>query len=87
MKFSIIFIEQKCYVLDFKNCKIKQSVKNFQLMQSYSNNPDKSINDEICLQFGRTGENSYILDFKFPFSPFQALSVALSSVDNKIACE
>jgi tubby and related proteins len=82
-----MLLEQKCYVLDYKNRKIKQSVKNFQLIQSYSNNPEKPMNEEVCLQFGRTGENSYILDFKFPFSPFQAMSVALSSVDNKIACE
>jgi tubby-related protein 1 len=45
------------------------------------------INGEVLYQFGKTGENSYIVDFKFPFSPIQAFAIALSSIDNKLACE
>jgi tubby-related protein 1 len=48
---------------------------------------NNSSNEDILYQFGRTGDNSFILDFKFPFSPIQAFSIALSSIDNKLACE
>jgi tubby-related protein 1 len=72
--------EHQYYVLDYKNRKIRQSVKNFQLIQQ------DDILEDVVLQFGRSGDNSYILDFKFPFSPLQAVLVALSSIDDKIAC-
>jgi len=39
------------------------------------------------MQFGRTGDDSFSLDFQFPFSALQAFSVALSSFDGKLACE
>jgi hypothetical protein len=73
-------LEHGYYVLDYKNRKICQSVKNFQLIHQ------DDILEDVVLQFGRSGENNFILDFKFPFSPLQAVLVAMSSIDNKIAC-
>jgi tubby and related proteins len=84
---NIKILDRGCYLLDYKERNIKQSVKNFQLIQSNKMNIDTALNDEVLLQFARTSENSFILDFKFPFSPQQAVSIALSSIDNKIACE
>jgi tubby-related protein 1 len=39
------------------------------------------------MQFGRVNDFSFILDLKSPFSVLQALGVAISSFDSKIACE
>jgi tubby-related protein 1 len=41
----------------------------------------------VQLQFGRFGEEAFSLDFSWPFSPFQAFGIAISSFDYKIACE
>eukprot|EP00397_Hematodinium_sp_SG-2012_P027000 GEMP01028337.1.p1 GENE.GEMP01028337.1~~GEMP01028337.1.p1 ORF type:complete len:366 (+),score=65.15 GEMP01028337.1:180-1277(+) len=70
----------KSYVLDFNGRVSHPSVKNFQLVQSDNAN-------DIYLQFGRYGANKFNLDFGFPFSPFQALSIAISSLDYKISSE
>ena len=44
---------------------------------------------ETVMIFGRTGyePDAYSLDYSFPFSPFQAFCVALSSVDSHLICE
>ena len=43
----------------------------------------------MCLQFGRTGKDEFILDVKWPLSPFQAFALALSSFDSqgKVGCD
>jgi tubby-related protein 1 len=69
---------------------VKQSVKNFQLVRKPENEPESISHkekEEIFLQFGRKTDYTFILDFKYPLSPMQALAIALSSIDNKIACE
>lgn len=60
------------YVLNFKGRVNEPSIKNFQLIQEFDQN------EEVCLQFGKDSENSYHLDFRYPFSPFQAFNVALT---------
>eukprot|EP00397_Hematodinium_sp_SG-2012_P038744 GEMP01042195.1.p1 GENE.GEMP01042195.1~~GEMP01042195.1.p1 ORF type:complete len:368 (+),score=61.32 GEMP01042195.1:101-1204(+) len=70
----------KSFVLDFNNRVSMASVKNFQLVQEDDHN-------EIYLQFGRCGKHDFHLDFRFPLSPFQALSIAMSSLDYKICSE
>ena len=70
----------KAYVLNFNGRVDKASVKNFQLVDDRDDN-------KIYLQFGRTSETTFTLDFQWPFSPFQAFAIALSSFDNKFACE
>jgi tubby-related protein 1 len=67
-------------VLNFHGRVDKASVKNFQLV-------DERDEEKIYLQFGRISETNFNLDFQWPFSPFQAFAIALSSFDNKFACE
>ncbi len=41
----------------------------------------------MLLQFGKVDNNMYNLDFQYPFSPLQAVAIALSSCDNKLFCD
>lgn len=66
------------YVLDFGDRVKKPCVKNFQLVKQFDDD------ESVYLQFGRISENEFSLDFAHPWSPFQALCVALSSIDYKI---
>jgi hypothetical protein len=77
----------QAYSLDFQGRVTKPSNKNFQLTM-------KGVHG-TALQFGKiaTKEETespvtaiYSLDFQFPWSPLQALGVALSSSDRKLAC-
>lgn len=70
----------QAFVLNFNGRVDKASVKNFQLI-------DNEDENRIYLQFGRVGDQEFTLDFQWPFSPMQAFAVALSSFDNKLACE
>jgi tubby and related proteins len=42
---------------------------------------------DVILQFGRTGDDNFNMDVRFPMSPYQALSICLSSLDHKLGCE
>lgn len=35
--------------------------------------------DDAILQFGKSSEDEYVLDFKHPMSPLQAFGIALST--------
>ena len=66
------------FTLNFYDRITKLSVKNFQLVDR---------NDKDCavlMQFGKVSDNSYHLDYQYPFSLFQAFAVALSSFDSKL---
>lgn len=76
-------LEYKCYALDYHGRSIKQSLKNFQIISD----PGNVLNEEVLFQFGNTGEDAYILDFKFPFSKLQAFAIAISSIEDKMFCE
>ena len=39
------------------------------------------------MQFGRIDKEAFNVDFQWPISPIQAFAIALSSFDNKLACE
>ena len=57
----------------------KASVKNFQLVESKNEK-------KVEMQFGRnTEEDLFVLDVGYPFSIFQAFTIALSSLDFKIS--
>ena len=43
--------------------------------------------DQVSLQFGKTGEHMYTMDFSYPLSPLQAFQIVLSSFAHKLACE
>ncbi|GMI27633.1 hypothetical protein TeGR_g610 [Tetraparma gracilis] len=68
------------FVLNFNNRVTKPSVKNFQLVDQFDH-------EKIILQFGRVAKDEFTMDFQWPITPFQAFAIALSSFDNKIACE
>ena len=79
-----------CYVLKFKGRNVRKSVKNCQFVFSkcFENN-DVSIKDknEVLLQFAEVSDNSYILDFKYPFSELTAFAVGVISSASKMLCE
>lgn len=68
------------FVLNFNKRVTQASVKNFQL--TCNEDPDT-----VYLQFGRVGKDVFNMDFRFPFSPFQAFAICLSSFDYKLCCE
>jgi tubby-related protein 1 len=68
------------FVLNFNKRVTQASVKNFQL----TNNEEP---DTVFLQFGRVGKDVFNMDFRHPFSPFQAFAICLSSFDYKLCCE
>lgn len=39
------------------------------------------------MQFGRVAEDIFTMDFSYPLCAVQAMGIALSSFDNKLACE
>jgi hypothetical protein len=74
------------YTMDFRGRVTKSSIKNFQLHM------DGVVG--AALQFGKVAAREetggavsaiYTLDFQFPFSPLQALGVALSAFNRKVA--
>ncbi|KAG6431877.1 hypothetical protein SASPL_103447 [Salvia splendens] len=55
------------------------SVKNFQLLGGDG--------EDVILQFGKVGKDTFTMDYQYPLSAFQAFALCLSSFDTKIACE
>ncbi|XP_013098512.1 protein king tubby [Stomoxys calcitrans] len=72
--------ETQSYVLNFHGRVTQASVKNFQLVHD-------SDPEYIVMQFGRTSEDVFTMDYRYPLCALQAFAIALSSFDGKIACE
>ena len=73
----------KTYKLNF-NGRVKQkSKKNFIL--KYKDIIDKENENEKLLQCGKIDDNCYALDFISPLSPFEAFSISITSIINKIS--
>lgn len=72
--------ELNAYCLNFKGRVTEASVKNFQLVSDENQ-------DRVLLQFGKIGKNTFTMDYQWPMTAFQAFAIALSSFDNKLACE
>jgi len=72
--------DTQAFVLNFGGRVSLASVKNFQLVH------DQDL-DYIILQFGRTGADTFTMDFQYPLCPLQAIGMVLTSFDAKIACE
>ncbi|CAE5957630.1 unnamed protein product [Arabidopsis arenosa] len=74
----------KQHELDFRDrgrtgLRIQSSVKNFQL--TLTENPRQTI-----LQMGRVDKARYVIDFRYPFSGYQAFCICLASIDSKLCC-
>ncbi|KAJ4915926.1 Tubby-like protein 8 [Raphanus sativus] len=74
----------KQHELDFRDrgrtsLKIQSSVKNFQL--TLTENPRQTI-----LQMGRVDKAKFVIDFRYPFSGYQAFCICLASIDSKLCC-
>ncbi|XP_037916647.1 protein king tubby isoform X3 [Hermetia illucens] len=72
--------DTQSYVLNFHGRVTQASVKNFQLVHD-------SDPEYIVMQFGRTSEDVFTMDYRYPLCALQAFAIALSSFDGKIACE
>ncbi|CAL8469835.1 g9377 [Coccomyxa elongata] len=68
------------YCLNFKGRVTQASVKNFQLAAA-------DDLETVLLQFGKVGKDMFTLDYRWPLSAVQAFGIALTSFDNKLACE
>lgn len=69
-------------MLNFNGRVTLPSVKNLQLVDS--RDADEAT---IALQFGKTSETCFTLDWGYPFTPMQAFAIALSAFDWKLATE
>ncbi|GBG26921.1 Tubby protein [Hondaea fermentalgiana] len=72
--------KHRAWVLNFHGRVTRSSVKNFQLVR-----PDN--NDDVVLQFGRIGTDTFTMDMSWPISPVAALAVCVSSLHSKLAVE
>ncbi|XP_071791262.1 tubby-related protein 3-like [Asterias amurensis] len=72
--------DTQSYVLNFHGRVTQASVKNFQVV--HANDPEY-----IVMQFGRVAEEVFTMDFNYPLCAVQAMGIALSSFDSKLACE
>jgi tubby-related protein 1 len=72
--------ETQSYVLNFHGRVTQASVKNFQLVHT-------NDVDYIVMQFGRISTDHFTMDYSYPMCAIQAFGVAISSFDNKLACE
>jgi hypothetical protein len=72
--------ETQSYVLNFHGRVTQASVKNFQIVHPQNQ-------DYIVMQFGRVADDVFTLDYRYPLCAVQAFGIALSSFDNKLACE
>lgn len=64
------------FILTFTGRVTMPSVKNFQIVHPLEPT-------YITLTFGKEEQNSYILDFTYPWSPLNAFFVGLSALDHK----
>ncbi|ORX79834.1 Tub-domain-containing protein [Anaeromyces robustus] len=84
------------HCLNFSGRVTQPSIKNFQLiydkgnsyMKYFGNSYDESqkfepisVDNPILLQFGRCGSNNFSLDIRYPLSPLEAFSIALTTFD------
>ena len=80
--------EAGAYTLDFGGRVTVASVKNCQLMVAAGGGGGhNSASPPVLLQFGKTGPDSFSLDYRAPLSGLAAFGLALTALDGKLACE
>ncbi|UJR30699.1 hypothetical protein I4U23_018219 [Adineta vaga] len=71
--------ETKIHMLQYYgNRSVRPSKKNFQIILDHENHQE-----EVVMQFGRVDEDTFICDYRYPFSAIQAFSIGLSSFDKR----
>ncbi|EFJ16516.1 hypothetical protein SELMODRAFT_116378 [Selaginella moellendorffii] len=75
----------QCWCLNFRGRVTVASVKNFQLVAAteIGQPPQPSDPDNVILQFGKIGKDTFTMDYRYPLSAFQAFAISLSSFDTK----
>ena len=90
LSISLFRLEFSCYVLKFIHRHVRKSSKNFQLIFSINTFEIKNSNqleDNILLQFAEAGDNTFILDYKHPFTNLLAFAIGIISLASKKFCE
>lgn len=72
--------ELRSYALNFNGRVTVPSVKNFQIVHSQDA-------EYIIQQFGKVNQDTYTCDFSYPLNALQAFGIAITSLDNKLACD
>merc|ERR1712216_592644 len=62
------------YILDFRDRVTQASIRNFLAVRAEDE-------DDIVIQFGKVGDNSYTMDLSYPVSAFQAFAVSLTAFE------
>ena len=68
------------------NGRVKQTSKKNFILKFQDSNDEEKINEKL-LQCGKINDNCFALDFISPLSPFEAFSISITSIINKISCE
>ncbi len=77
------------YVLNFDNNKFQPSIKNFKLLrqQNKTQITREGLDESTYLMFGRVSQDHFQLQFRHPFSLFQAFCLALTTFDSSLSRE
>jgi hypothetical protein len=70
----------KSFALNFNGRVTQASVKNFQIIHPVDI-------EYIVMQFGKVSKDVFTCDYSYPLCALQAFGIALSSLDNKLACD
>lgn len=68
----------ECWCLNFHGRVTVASVKNFQMADEQ---------ETVLLQFGKVGDDTFTMDYRYPLSPFLAFAICLTTFGTKLACE
>lgn len=72
--------ETQSFSLNFNGRVTQPSVRNLQIIHPL----DPTY---ITLTFGKENDNTYILDFSYPWAAIKAFCIALSALDHKFGCD
>lgn len=70
----------RSFALNFNGRVTHPSVKNFQVIHPVDM-------EYIVMQFGKINRDVYTCDYSYPLCALQAFGIALTSLDNKLACD
>eukprot|EP00736_Rhodelphis_marinus_P006113 Rmarinus@m.29784 len=74
----------RAFCLNFNGRVLAASVKNFQLVNAHGSEREQ---EKVLLQFGKTGKDTFTMDYMYPLSAVQSFATVISSFDRKLGCE